>query len=161
MSDNEPFWKRRSKHGRNKLFESPELIMESACEYFQWCDNNPWVSLKTTSNSKESTTEEKPTQRPYSLLGWFVYIGCSENWLREFKKTANDDFLRVIREIETIIANQQWEGASVGAFNANIIARTLGLIDKVESKNINENYNSKELTPEEIKRISKELEDEC
>jgi len=27
--------------------------------------------------------------------------------------------------------------------------------------NINENYNSKELTPEEIKRISKELEDEC
>ena len=36
-----------------------------------------------------------------------------------------------------------------------------GWTDRVESVNINENYNSKELSPEEIKRISKELEDEC
>jgi hypothetical protein len=160
METNEPFWKRRSKHGRNKLFESPELLLESALEYFQWCDNNPWIKTKSGSNSNGSFIEEQPTQRPYSKMGWFVYIGCSDSWLREFKKTANNDFLLVIEQIETIIANQQWEGASVGAFNANIIARTLGLKDQTENTNTNINHNSKELSKEEIKAISDKLDEQ-
>lgn len=124
------FWKLRSKHGRDKLFESPDLLLESAFEYFQWCDDNPWVQTETTTTDKGVFTKEKPNQTPYSRLGWFVYIGCSDSWLREFKKTATNDFLRVIEEIEAIIDKQQWEGATVGAFKENIIARTLGLTDK-------------------------------
>lgn len=127
------FWKQRSKHGRDALFASPELLWESACEYFQWCDDNPWVKSKKQTYDKGEfsgeTLEETPTQRPYSRGGWYLYIGASDNWLREFKKTAKDDFLRVIEQIENAIDTQQWEGATVGAFNANIIARTLGLKD--------------------------------
>jgi len=139
----EPFWKLRSKHGRDKLFASPELLWESACDYFKWCDENPWVKTKSTSTSKDESHEETPTQRPYSKMGWFVYIGCSETWLTNFKKIADVDFLRVIEQIETIIAKQQWEGASVGAFNANIIARTLGLKEQTESTNTTTNINIK------------------
>lgn len=143
------FWKQRSKHGRDKLFASPELLLQSAHEYFEWCDNNPWVSVKSTSFDKGEfsgdTKEEKPTQRPYSLTGWFAYIGCSDNWLREFKKTADLDFLRVISEIENIIKTQQWEGATVGAFNANIIARTLGLKEQTDVTTDGEKINT---TPE-------------
>jgi len=127
------FWKLRSKHGRDKLFASAELLLESACEYFEWCDENPWVALKTSSSEKGTFTEEKPTQRPYSKKGWYVYIGCSDAWLKEFKKTASEDFLLVINEIENIIDTNQWEGASVGAFNANIIARTLGLKERTDT----------------------------
>ena len=36
-------WMLRSKHGRDKLFATPELLWDAACEYFQWCDENPWV----------------------------------------------------------------------------------------------------------------------
>ena len=32
------FWMLRSKHGRDKLFATPEALWEAACEYFQWCD---------------------------------------------------------------------------------------------------------------------------
>lgn len=127
------FWKLRSKHGRDKLFESPELLLQSAFEYFEWCDNNPWIATKTSTTEKGTFHEEKPTQRPYSRMGWFVYIGCSDSWLKEFKKTASNDFLIVIKEIENIIDTNQWEGASVGAFNANIIARTLGLKERVDN----------------------------
>ena len=38
---NNDFWKFRSKHGRDKLFESPELLWEEACKYFQWIKDNP------------------------------------------------------------------------------------------------------------------------
>lgn len=123
------FWKSRSKHGRDKLFATPEDLLESAVEYFEWCDNNPWNTIKETTSDKYNTTEVKPNQRPYSKGGWYHYIGCSETWLTNFKKECSDDFLRVIEEIENYIQTQQWEGATVGAFNANIIARTLGLKD--------------------------------
>jgi hypothetical protein len=153
------FWKLRSKHGRDRLFESPELLWESACEYFEWCDENPWISTKDVKTNNGFTQEEKPTERPYSLMGFRLYVGCSESWLREFKKTADLDFLRVIDQIEESIYKQQWEGASVGAFNANIIARTLGLKEQSDVTTNGESLN-KELSPDEIKQKAKDLDND-
>ena len=151
------FWKLRSKHGRDKLFETPELLLESAFEYFDWCDNNPWIKTESTKTDKGFIEKEIPTQRPYSLSGFRLYIGCSDKWLTNFKKTCDDDFLTVIEQIETAISNQQWEGETVGTFNTNIIARTLGIKEQTESVNINHNKNETELSPEQIKEIADKL----
>lgn len=153
------WWKLRSKHGRDKLFASPELLLESAFEYFQWCDENPWKNEKETSSPNGTTYESKPTQRPYSLAGWFLYIGCSDTWLKEFKKKASDDFLRVINEVELIIQKQQWEGATVGAFKENIIARTLGLKDSNDITTNGKDLNLNPLTQDELKKASDSLDD--
>ena len=40
------FWKLRSKHGRDKLFATPDLLWEAACEYFAYCDKHPWKVVK-------------------------------------------------------------------------------------------------------------------
>lgn len=114
------FWKLRSKHGRDKLFSTPELLWEAACEYFEWCNENPWIVKKMK------------TPRPYTLSGLCFYLGCNEAYFRQFEKEANKDFSTVINDIKTVIETQQFEGASVGAFNANIIARKLGLSDKTD-----------------------------
>lgn len=45
-SKNNQFWKLRSKHGRDTLFSSPELLWSAACEYFDWCDENPGIKRK-------------------------------------------------------------------------------------------------------------------
>jgi hypothetical protein len=140
------FWKLRSKHGRDALFASPELLWEAACEYFEWCDEHPWNSTKTTSSDKGEFSEVKPTQRPYSRSGFFLYVGCSDNWLQEFKKNCSIDFLGVISQIENCIDTQQWEGATVGAFNANIIARTLGLKERVDNTTNDESLNKPNLS---------------
>ena len=137
------FWKIRSKHGREKLFETPELLLESAQEYFEWCDNNPFVSTKTVTSDKFTTNEEKPTLRPYSRGGWYIYIGCSDSWLKAFKKTCSQDFLTVIESVENIIDTQQWDGATIGVFNSNIIARTLGLMDKQDITTNGDKINTK------------------
>lgn len=134
------FWKIRSKHGRNKLFETPEMLMEAAEEYFDWCDRNPWEqSETTTSETTGITSKEKKNARPYTLKGLCIYLGCSSSYIRGFKKDIKDkaektpqdnDFITVIEQIEEIIYTQKFEGAAVGAFNANLIARDLGLADK-------------------------------
>ena len=35
------FWKARVKHGRDKTFKTPELMLEAAFDYFNWVEDNP------------------------------------------------------------------------------------------------------------------------
>ena len=126
------FWKLRSKHGRDKLFATPELPWETACEYFDWIDNNPLIEIDYV--GKDATQVEKPHTRPYTLEGLVMYLDACTNYWKEFRKRCNDnnekDFIAIITRIEEIIRRQKFEGAACGFYNANIIARDLGLSDK-------------------------------
>lgn len=127
------FWKLRAKHGRDKLFESPELLWQAACEYFEWCDKNPLKEEKAFAYQGVITKEDVNLMRAYTLKGLCFYLNCSESYFREFKSNVpkdGEDFLTVIDDIEKIIYNQKFEGAAAGLLNANIIARDLGLTDK-------------------------------
>lgn len=73
-----------------------------------------------------------PTARPFTLTGLCLYLDCDESYFRKFKTTCQDDFFTIVTRIEHVIETQQFEGAAVGAYNANIIARKLGLADKTD-----------------------------
>ena len=120
------FWKLRSRHGRDKLFETPDLLWKAACEYFQWCEDNP---IEAEDNKGTKNVNIVKFNRPFTLKGFCLYVDASEHWLSTFKRTASEDFLYIIHKIECIIYNQKFEGAVVGIYNANIIARDLGLSD--------------------------------
>ena len=125
------FWKLRSNHGRDKLFQSPELLWEAACEYFEWNAKNPWFKFEAIkSGERVGKLVKIPTARPLTLHGLCLYLDCSANWWKEFRAAKHEDFLAVTSRIDEIIYRQKFEGAAVGAFNANIIARDLGLVDK-------------------------------
>lgn len=131
---NNQFWKLRSKHGRNKLFQTPELMLESAYNYFEWSVENPHIKIDFKGSPPQKV--EIPLVRPFTMSGLCVYLGCSQNYFRNFKSTIeereNNDFLETIEMIEQIIYVQKFEGAAVGAFNANIISMDLGLANKHE-----------------------------
>lgn len=130
------FWQNRTRHGREKVFASAELMWAAAEEYFEWCDDNPWMKSEAIkSGDKAGTLMQIPTQRPYTLSGLCVYLGCNEAYFRTFKAQlpeGEQDYNTVIGNIEQVIYTQKFEGAAVGAFNANIIARDLGLKEKQE-----------------------------
>jgi hypothetical protein len=145
------FWELRSKHGRDKLFATPELLWEAACEYFEWCRENPWIKKDWV--GKDADEVERETERPFTLTGLCIYLDCSSSYFRSFKSTLQEkdkDFLTIITRIEEIIYTQKFEGAAVGAFNANIIARDLGLSDKVNNEHSGE-VSVKQITGMEIK----------
>lgn len=138
------FWKQRSKHGRDKIFKTPESLWETACEYFEWCDANPLKSVEQARGGKSKTkaevTEggisveetgliELPLMRAYTWSGLELFLGIDS--LRDYKTNEDyKDFSQVIRAIDKIIYTQKFEGAAAGLLNANIIARDLGLRDK-------------------------------
>jgi hypothetical protein len=124
------FWKNRTKHGRDKLFAEPQILWEAATEYFQWCDENPWKEQDWV--GKDGDEVVKNRVRPYTLSGLCVYLDCGEQTLRDYRNRP--DYSEVYTRIEQIIRTQKFEGAAAGFFNANIIARDLGLSDKQEQK---------------------------
>jgi hypothetical protein len=127
------FWRLRSKHGRDKLFSTPELLWEAAEEYFNWIDSHPLYKAEAIMSGKEAGKIIKiPVGRPYTLSGLLVYIDASQEFWREFKKAGHEGFFGVISTIEKIMYTQKFEGAAIGAFNGNIISRDLGLAEKKE-----------------------------
>lgn len=122
------WWRLRSKHGRDKLFQDPALLWEEALIYFANTDKRKWIKKDWV--GKDAIEVERECETPYTKTGLCLYLDCDWRTLNALKKDPNEDFLRVITRIEDIIYTQKIEGASVGAFNANIVARELGLADK-------------------------------
>jgi DNA-packaging protein gp3 len=138
---NNQFWKLRSKHGRDKLFATPDLLLEAAYEYFEYVTDNPEYESKpmvTSNGSNEGSSIEMakiPVKQPFTLHGLCLFLDCSTSYFRAFKSTIkpeDKDFLTVIEKIEEIIYNQKFSGAASGFFNANIIARDLGLKEQTD-----------------------------
>lgn len=150
-------WQKRTKHGRDMLFATPELMKQAAEEYFSYASRKKWYKHSAMVVDKELKKVRVPMETPFTLTGLCLYLGCGEAYFRNFKADkvkCTPDFSAVIEWIEQVIENQLFEGAAVGAFNANLISRKLGLIDKTQSEVLN--YNT-EITAEEAKAIAKAL----
>ncbi len=128
-------WKLRSKHGRDKLFATPKLLWEAACEYFQWVEDNPLREEKAFSFQGKIIKTELPKMRAMTIRGLCFYLHCNEDYFRHVKANLpsdEEDFRAVIDDIENVIYNQKFQGAAAELLNPNIIARDLGLSDKSE-----------------------------
>ena len=124
------FWKQRTKHGRDKLFSTPEILMEACNEYFQWCEDNPLLEEKVFHAAGEITRTTVAKLRALTITGLCLYLRISHETWREYSRRK--DFSEVIREADNIIYSQKFNGAAADMLNANIIARDLGLADEKE-----------------------------
>lgn len=134
------FWELRSKHGRDKLFATPQLMYEAACEYFEATDERKWQRKEVLKGGYEAgTIVNVPVPIPYTWEGLCRYLDCHtvyfNEWTDKLRKKAElteeeRDFSKVIQIIRDTIYQQKFEGASSGFFSHHIIARDLGLADK-------------------------------
>jgi hypothetical protein len=127
------FWMNRAKHGRDKLFATPQLLWEAASEYFNYIKENPLYETKVFQFQGTIVTKEVPIMRAMTMRELCFYLNCNETYFRQFKANLADDekdFSSVIEDIETIVYTQKFQGAAGNLLNANIISRDLGLTDK-------------------------------
>lgn len=134
MTKGNQFWKARATHGRKKIFETADIMLDAAHEYFEWVDANPLG--KAIVYQGEVSTKEEGVMRAMTISGLCIFWGVHSEYLTKFendldlKTDTGVDFSRVIKTIREIIKTQKFEGASAGLLNPNIIARDLGLVDR-------------------------------
>jgi len=126
------FWRARTKHGRDKIFQTSDQLWQCCVEYFDWIEDNPLQSAKAFSSDGVSWNHDVPVMRAMTIQGLCIFLDITiETWSQYRKKK---DYSDVIKKAEAIIYNQKFTGAAGGLLNPNIIARDLGLADKTETK---------------------------
>lgn len=132
------YWQNRKKHGRNRAFTTGDELETAWIEFFQWCNDNPWYRNEAI-KSGESAGQiiPIPTQRPYTEAGFQAYHSLGERYIQQLTKSLegkedddSKDISSVLTWARNVCLSNKLEGAIVGAFNANIIARIDGYVEK-------------------------------
>lgn len=133
-------WQIRQKHGPGfEKFADAQDLYDQACQYFQWSDENPIIEVEFRGAMAKRIEIPKP--RPYTLRALSIYLGINKDWFnhtekriqeKEHKNEGDEDMILAITTIRDIIFTQKFDGAVVGLFNASIISKDLGMIDKKE-----------------------------
>ena len=123
------FWDFVGKHGRDFKY-TPEKLWEEAIEYFEWVEANPLQEEKGFAYMGSVTKENFNKMRAMTIIGFCLYADINVDTFYEYRKSK--DFSEITTRIENIIRDQKFSGAAAELLNANIIARDLGLVDKVE-----------------------------
>jgi hypothetical protein len=134
------YWQFRGKHGTNFSY-TPEDLWNEAVKYFEWISEKTWIKKEAIkSGDMAGTLIDIPTSTPMSVESFCLFADISTQTFRNYESNESSykDFFEVSTRIRQIIESQQFEGATVGAYNPNIIARKLGLVDKSENSTKNE-----------------------
>ena len=119
----------------NKYIETPEKLWELFESYVEKERSNPMYKVEYV--GKDGDRVDTPLQVPITFEGFECYL-ADEGIIQDLGKySANTDnayteFVTIITRIRNNCFVQNFKGASVGLFNANIIAKKLGLIEKTQ-----------------------------
>jgi len=128
------YWSFRDKHGRDFSY-TPQLLWDEAVKYFEWISVKVWNKKEAIkSGDMAGSLIDVPTSTPMSIESFCLYADIDRDTFKNYESNEGSykDFFGVTTRIRTIIESQQFEGATVGAYNPNIIARKLGLADKTD-----------------------------
>ena len=148
------FWKMRSKHGRDKIFSNPDCLLEACEEYFEYQSKQAWFKQEAIKGGEfTGQLVSIPTASPFSIEGLCIFLGVNTKYLNHFeskldlKKELDKDFSNIITYVRDVIFTQKSEGAIVGAYNASIVSRQLGLVEnkKIEHEGLPETPPAKQV----------------
>lgn len=115
---------------------TPQQLWEGAIKYFKYCNQNPWKKQDfIRGGDLAGNIIELEIEKPYSIEGLCVSLNIARKTFYNYERSTDETLLQVCTHIREIINQQHFEGGMTGAFNANIVARKLGLEEKISQKN--------------------------
>ena len=132
-------WKKYKKLGKPKALKSPEHLWELATKYFEEVDANPILKEELLKGGERAgQAVNLRLKRPYTWSGFsaFLFMNSIVFKLDDYHRNTDgryDHFSGTLANIDSVMRTQKFEGASVGIFSANLIARDLGLSEKTET----------------------------
>lgn len=147
--------------GRPRSF-TPETLELAWQQYFAWCDDNPWYKHEAPKGGFGKLIKI-PVSRPYTEAGFCAFHDLGINYIRQLWDSVKDKkdeestkYSLVLTRARAKCYAQKFEGAAVGAFNANLISRDLELVDRTESdikQKVTIKHDLSKLSVEELKAL--------
>jgi hypothetical protein len=123
------FWRARAS---SALFADGDALWAACDAYFCWVEDNPVVVAEQLVVADE-VTKKVPVAiktRPMTKRGLCRFLGIAHTTWAEWKRDR-PELAAAIERAESVIWDQKFAGAAVGIFNGNLVARELGIADRV------------------------------
>lgn len=122
---------------KKKYIETPEKLWELFTEYVKHEQANPMYKVEYVGRDGEKANT--PLQTPIIFEGFECWLADQGiiNDLGDYSSNKDgryDEYATIITRIRNNCFAQNFKGASVGLFNANIIAKKLGLVEKKQTE---------------------------
>lgn len=127
--------KRVNPIGRPPKFPTPEYLWMAACEYFEWCADNPLKEERVFAYKGIITRTTVDKMRIMTVQGLELWLDVNERFLDD-TRDRGPAFSHVVDRIKKTIYNQKLEGASADLLNSSIIAMEIGLKQKAELEHV-------------------------
>lgn len=117
----------------------PQMLKNLAILYFEEAHNDCIIKRDyIRSGERAGEIVEIKVQRPFSVTGLELFIEAhgiraTIEDIRKNKGGKFSEFADVVRWIDSVIAQDKYDGAAVGNYNAHLIVRDLGLADKIDA----------------------------
>lgn len=137
--------------GRPKNIESPEQLWKLFRQYRIHAKENPYEKQDFVGKDADEVTRK--LERPLSWVGFEEYLfeRMIISDLGDYERNKENryaEFATIVRAIKVYIERDQFEGAAVGVYKENIIARKLGLADKKEARQVDKDGNDIPQSPQ-------------
>jgi len=122
-----------------KLIPTPELLWKYFTEYVIHEKDNPMRKVEYVGRDGEMVLT--PLETPITFEGFECYLWDKEILadLGQYAANREDRYTEYVPIITRIRQNcfvNNFKGAAVGLFSPNLIAKKIGLVEKVENTNI-------------------------
>jgi len=127
------YWEFRDFFGTKKGY-TPKEWHDKFIEYFEWADKRSWNKSELI-KSGEMVGEiiPVPSPIPFSVKGFCLFAGVSMQTFYNYESLKGyEDYFEITQWGRTIIETQQLEGAIVGQFQHNIIARIQNIAERTD-----------------------------
>jgi hypothetical protein len=141
----------KRKVGRPLQFETAEQLWIACVDYFEWVEENPLFETKIAQSGGIPTKIKVPLARAMTQEAMCLHIGITDETWRNYRE--REDFFGVTTRVDAMVYTQKFEGAAANLFNANIIARDLGLKDKQQYEVNNVTSLSREQLEAKLKHL--------
>jgi hypothetical protein len=118
------------KTGRPRIWETPQDMEKDFQEYVQHVIDNPFLAQDFVGKDAEEVNRKKA--RPVTIEGFAVYMGMATNNFYEYKDKG-DGFTTIITRIKDFCYSYNYDLATAGFLNTNLVAYKIGLNAKVEN----------------------------
>jgi len=127
--------------GHNKAIGSPDELWSLFVDFEQNLKENPII--KSEYNMKAGCLVEIPLERPLTWSRFDCYVNdlgiiTDLEDYRQNRDNRYSDYGGVVTRINKKMYSDKFEGAAVGIYNHNLIARDLGLQDKQQTEHTGE-----------------------
>lgn len=151
--------------GRPMIYTDPNKLLHLVLDYFKWIEGESeeieveYTDPKTKEKTKKKVQRWVRRPEPPTVTGLSLHVGFSgKSTLYEYEKRK--EFMDPIKRGLTLIEKYHEIATAAGdKCTGNIfILKNFGWKDKTEVVSTNYNYDSKELTADEMKKYNENLE---